>query len=257
MIGFLLVLYPERWRRRYGEEFQAVLESRPLGPFDVADVLLGALDARLTPFRLAGMAETGGHLMLLRLGGYGAIVGGPLWFAGLAIASGSGGMGTTAGGGLMLLGTFGLILALIGLSAFQAHRAPRLAWAALLIPGAGAILSMVGIVGLATNPDGGPTALAGLSGWDAWIVGLLATFVGSILFGVVTYRTGVLSARAGAALAWSSTAVIALSAFSSGFVDGQPNPLLIAAVMAAFAGSWVALGVSALRRGPIRAVSPA
>ncbi len=48
MIGLLLAFYPAQWRQRYGEEFRAVLESRPLGPFDFADVLIGALDARLT-----------------------------------------------------------------------------------------------------------------------------------------------------------------------------------------------------------------
>ena len=47
MIGLLLRCYPARWRARYGEEFAELLAERPLGPFDVADVLLGALDARL------------------------------------------------------------------------------------------------------------------------------------------------------------------------------------------------------------------
>ena len=56
MIGLLLAVYPASWRRRYGEEFRAVLESRPLGPFDVADVLLGALDAA-TPVRQVSMED--------------------------------------------------------------------------------------------------------------------------------------------------------------------------------------------------------
>lgn len=43
----LLRCYPRRWRARYGEEFAALLEERSLGPFDVIDVLLGALDAHL------------------------------------------------------------------------------------------------------------------------------------------------------------------------------------------------------------------
>ena len=41
----LVRLYPASWRARYGEEFEALLEERPLGPFDVADVLLSAVDA--------------------------------------------------------------------------------------------------------------------------------------------------------------------------------------------------------------------
>ena len=47
MRSFLIRCYPARWRARYGDEFEAILEERPLGPFDVADILLGALDARL------------------------------------------------------------------------------------------------------------------------------------------------------------------------------------------------------------------
>jgi len=43
--SLLVRLYPARWRARYGDEFELVLGDRPLGPFDVADVLLGALDA--------------------------------------------------------------------------------------------------------------------------------------------------------------------------------------------------------------------
>jgi hypothetical protein len=42
-------LYPAWWRRRYGEEFLAVLEWQPLTPRIALDVLRGALDARLHP----------------------------------------------------------------------------------------------------------------------------------------------------------------------------------------------------------------
>ena len=144
MIGLLLALYPARWRQRYGEEFRVVLESRPLGPFDFADVLIGALDARLTRFRFAGAAGIdGGPLMMLRLGGFGAIAGGTLWFLGLAVASQPGG-DDTAWLALVALGTVGLLLALIGLSAFQAHSDPILTWAAFAIPGLGTLLSVIG-----------------------------------------------------------------------------------------------------------------
>ena len=69
MIALLLRLYPARWRARYGDEFAAVLEERPLGPFDVADVLLGALDAHL---HLRGLGAASQHAkgfaMSLRIG---------------------------------------------------------------------------------------------------------------------------------------------------------------------------------------------
>lgn len=44
----LVHLYPARWRRRYGDEFRAVLDDEPLGPRLVMDVLVGAISAHIT-----------------------------------------------------------------------------------------------------------------------------------------------------------------------------------------------------------------
>jgi hypothetical protein len=38
-------LYPRAWRRRYGDEFAALLEEQPWSVRTVGNVLLGALDA--------------------------------------------------------------------------------------------------------------------------------------------------------------------------------------------------------------------
>jgi hypothetical protein len=46
---WLLRLYPETWRERYGDEFAALLEQCRLSPMTLFDVLLGALDARIKP----------------------------------------------------------------------------------------------------------------------------------------------------------------------------------------------------------------
>jgi hypothetical protein len=43
---------------------------------------------------------------------------------------------------------------------------------------------------------------------------------------------------------------------ASGVVDHTVASFLAASALASFAGSWIALGVSALRRGPIRAIAP-
>ena len=257
MIGLLLALYPAHWRRRYGEEFRAVLESRTLGPFDVADVLLGALDARLTRFRLVGaLGPEGGHLMVLRIGGFAAIGGGILWFSGIAGMSAG-----TAPEGLWIaiatLGNLGILVALAGLSAFQAHRHPRLAWAAFAIPGVGTMLSVVGIAGMASGHGDSPL-LASITPWWFWFMGLITTLVGSVLFAAATLRAAVLSSRAAIALAISSMAAIYVGT-SGSQTDAGSQLLLYAnvATFASFAVSWVVLGVTALRRGPIRAVAPA
>jgi len=45
--GWLINLYPRSWRERYGDEFEILLEECLRSPFDVLDVMLGALDAHL------------------------------------------------------------------------------------------------------------------------------------------------------------------------------------------------------------------
>jgi hypothetical protein len=256
VIGLLLSLYPARWRRRYGEEFRAVLESRPLGPFDVADVLLGALDARLTPFRLPGTAS-GGHLVLLRIGGLGAVFGAAAWFIGLAAASATGSNeGARLWVGVMVAGSLGLLVALIGLSAFQGHRQPRLAWVAFGIPAIATTASAVGATGMLLLPEDG--ALFGTwSPWGIWMIGLLGTVIGSILFAVATYQAAVLSRRAASALGGTSAAAAFLMVFVAMGPDASRAWLLTAITFGTFAASWMWLGVSALRRGPIREIVPA
>jgi uncharacterized membrane protein len=258
VIGLLLCLYPARWRTRYGEEFRAVLESRPLGPFDFADVLIGALDARLTRFRFAGVAGIdGGPLMMLRLGGFGAIAGGTLWFVGLALAS-QPGADDAVWLALVALGTVGLLLAFIGLSAFQAHTDPILAWAAFAIPGLGTLVSVIGLIVMTLGPGDDPLVLGSFSAWSVWVLGLAGTLIGSIIFAVATIRAAVFSRRAAIALAVSSAIVVFLMFGLSGTNTQEPlMQLVLAIVLGSFAASWMALGVMALRRGPIRAIAPA
>jgi len=44
-VRWLVRLYPPAWRRRYEDEFLAVLESRGAGPSVSLDITLGAFDA--------------------------------------------------------------------------------------------------------------------------------------------------------------------------------------------------------------------
>lgn len=255
MIGLLLALYPAHWRRRYGEEFRAVLESRPLGPFDVADVLLGALDARSRALRVAGSPETsGGRITMLRIGGFAALIGGPMWVLAFVAASAAGGKEPVW---LVLLatGNLAMLVALVGLSAFQARQNVRLAWVAFLIPAIGMLLSVLGIYGTLTLDEEAPLAL-GWNSWSIWMIGTLSVVIGSALFAVATIRAEVLSRRAAISLAGS--AVLFLVAGLLGMDGGRDAGVLIAAASIGwFGGSWAWLGASALRRGPIRAVVPA
>jgi hypothetical protein len=232
MRSLLVRLYPARWRARYGDEFEALLDERPLGPFDVADIVLGALDARL---RLRGAGsdtrQGRGFPMSLRVGGIAAILGGALWAFGLYLGSGLEGADIPLNPMLLMVaGSIALLVALVGLSAFQARTHPRLAWAAFALPAVGTVASVVGLVG--TNMVGEPF-------WAVWFLGTLTFFVGSALFGIATYMTAALSRGAAILLGVGSvvTPVAALASF--GF--------LAVGALTGFALGWCALGVQAIR----------
>jgi len=45
----LVALFPRSWRRRYGEEFERLLEETELSPGDLLDLVRGAWDAHIRP----------------------------------------------------------------------------------------------------------------------------------------------------------------------------------------------------------------
>jgi hypothetical protein len=67
---WLLSLYPRAWRRRYADEFAAVLEQSPTSLRLILDSILGAIDAHLwlqasaAGPELAAKAAGGGKAML-------------------------------------------------------------------------------------------------------------------------------------------------------------------------------------------------
>jgi hypothetical protein len=252
MNALLLRLYPAPWRARYGDEFAAVLEERPLGPFDVADVLLGAIDAHL---HLRGLGAASQHAkgfaMSLRIGGYAAIAGGILWLlVGAGNAINNGGESFSPWLGLSIVGATVLTLvALIGLSAFQARSHPVLTWAAFAIPAFGAVISLLGFTAIVVAGDSDADLVGGISPWGLASLGMLAMVLGSVLFAIATWRSRSLSRPASALLAVGAVLLI----FSLAGVGGRAGfslsvaviPLIAAIV--AFPAGWILLGTSALR----------
>lgn len=242
MSSLLVRLYPARWRARYGDEFEAILEERPLGPFDALDIVLGALDARL---RLPGAnaATIGMSLsMSLRIGGIAAIFGGAVTAIGIVFGIGVVDVDPSVPGILFITGSASLIVALAGLSAYQARVHPVMSWAAVVATLVGTFLVLAAIV---------RTELTGewLSG--AFGAGAICVFAGSTLFAVATYRTAALSRGAAVLLGVASVAT-----GIAGFGLLPPVLLILSAV--GFTLGWFTLGILAVRIDrPAEAVRPA
>jgi hypothetical protein len=247
--SLLIRLYPAAWRARYGDEFEAVLDEQPLGPFDVADILLAALDAHVNlRGRDAATSPPRSFTMSLRLGGAAAILGPLLVLAGFVAMSIDGSDDIFPGGALFIAGMAALLLALIGLSAFQARQHPRLIWAAFAIPALGAVVSCLGLGAIAVLGD--RPFVAGVSPWDTWVLGLFATVLGSALFAVATFRTRALSRTAAALLAAGSVILVAVFVVGAGLapeVTDRVAPALMLVGMLAFSAGWIALGWTAIR----------
>ena len=251
MSGLLLRLYPARWRARYGDEFELVLADRPLGPFDVADVLLGALDAHLHLRGLGAASAHGkGFAMTLRIGGYAAILGGLLWF--IALAGNAINNGAESGAfwvSLVLLAAIvTTLVALVGLSAFQARRHPLLIWTSFAVPALGAVVSLLGAVAIAVGGDSDREIVLGLSSWAISWFGAIGLLLGSGLFGIATWRAHSLSRGAAALLAIGALIVVpGLFGLSGGLVPQEVVGIAIIATVIVFPAGWTALGISALQ----------
>jgi len=232
MRSFLIRCYPARWRARYGDEFEALLEERPLGPFDVADILLGALDAQL---RLRGrgavIAHGRGLSMSLRISGIAAIIGAALLAGAGVLSYDLVEVDAVVQPVLFFAGLGTLLVALTGLSAFQARVAPRLIWGAFALTAIGTIASVVAMVAFVGNP------LMADQYWGLWFLGVATALSGSALFAIATYRTAALSRGAAVLLGVGSVLP---------FVSGNVQPILLAAVISFLLG-WFTLGVQAIR----------
>ena len=245
MTRLLLRLYPPTWRSRYADEFEALLEERPLGPFDVLDVLIGAVDAHLHLRGLTAATQGRGLIMSLRVGGYAAVIGGLLWLVGFLIAQFDGTDAHGLGQWLVLAGTAGLLVALAGLSAVQSRRFPRLVWAAFAVPAFGTLATIAGLVGLAVAGDG--PFIAGIQGWTFWIFGLLALIGGSGLFALVSWRTGALSHVGLALLGVAAAGLVAVFANAVGLLTWEPIvSIALLGLVLSFCGGWIVLGIGAV-----------
>jgi len=232
MRTLLIRCYPAAWRERYGDEFASILEERPLGPFDVVDILLGALDARLRlRDRRPAVTQRKGFNMSLRVGGIAAILGATALSVAWVLGSGLVVAGAeTFAGWLLVVGLTLLLVGVAGLSAFQARIDPALSWAAFGLFGVGLVVAAVGLVGAWLGRDGF---------WDFGALGVVIALVGTLFFAILTYQTSALSRRAALLLAAGAVLPFASMLFQ--------QPLFIVAALICFLLGWFLLGVQAIR----------
>ena len=251
MRSFLIRCYPARWRARYGDEFEAILEERPLGPFDVADILLGALDAQL---RLRGHGVDTQHArrftMSLRIGGIAAIVGASLIVIVIALTGGRTEGSDNAVTIALLLSLAALLVGLTGMSAFQARSNPWLVWTAFAVTAVGTVAIFIAGLGDLTG--------AGPRDWrDGPLpIGAVPAALGSAAFGIATYRGSVLS-RKGALSLVIGPAVGLVGAIAVSQNLWELGMLLVVVGIVSFLAGWFTLGVAAIRLDRTSAFKPA
>ena len=182
--------------------------------------------------------------MSLRIGGIAALIGAPVWVGGFVVASGVvGDVDARTAAAMIVPGSLALLVALVGLSAFQARVQPVLSWMAFALPAVGTIGLTVGALGV---------ALGRAEFTDAFYFGLMTFFVGSLLFAIATYLAAVLSRPAAVLLGAAP-----LLAIAGGSGEGLSEVVTVAA-LACFTLGWCALGVQAIRQDqPANAPRPA
>jgi len=240
---FLLRLYPAAWRTRYGDEFDALLAERHLGPFDVADVLLGAVDAHVHRRGDPASEHGKGLTMSRHLGGTAAVIAGCLMLVGLAM----GPLPNSPSAAVMFVGLAMLLPALAGLSSFQSRRHPIITWAAFGIPAVGIVTScLAGIAG--ALPWDHPLYNSEIVG-SMLTLGVVTTLAGSALFAAVTYRTRTLPRPAIGSLGLGSgLPLVGIALFVVPLPELWSVGRLFYEVGAiAFPIGWIAVGWSAIR----------
>jgi MFS family permease len=263
---FLLRLYPESWRDRYGDEFASILDDRSLTPAAVADVVMGAIDAHLR--RRGREVALLGRVGRRRAVGAAAVLGGLAWTAGLFLAmfdpSGAPWAMRTAffhanpivpllGSPIAIVGTVLLLVALVGLAASRRGDHVLLSWVVALLPIVGAVVSLFGLLALpglqrqtySVDSDAG----------EVWVSGMLLMVGGTGLF--------CLANLVRSSPHWPASVLLFGSGLMLSMVLGASLPLTSGLMKAswylgafyigllAHAIGWVAIGVVEWRRPPI------
>ena len=225
----LVRLYPAPWRRRYGEEYLAVLEERPLTAAQILDVVWGAIDAHVFP-----QAPEGRFWMFTRLAGIAGLG------AGLALLIGFlGSVIPNVNEYTVPVFAILAVVALLGVHLRQVAVRPVLAWFGFVAALFGLGLALASIVmGIAGE-------LPPLRGEFAYLGGV-AMFIGSAALGAVMLAIGVFPMPVG--LAFSIGSPLAMIGLLIGAGAAAPDALSLVSEggIVLYALGWIGTGLSLL-----------
>jgi hypothetical protein len=178
--------------------------------------------------------------MSLRIGGIAAMVGASLIVIVIALTGGRTEGSDNAVTIALLVALAALLVALTGMSAFQARSNPWLVWTAFGLTAVGTLAIFIA----------GVSDLAGVGPAD-WRdgplpIGVVTAALGSAAFGIATYRGSVLS-RKGALSLVIGPAVGFIGAIAVGQDLWQLGMLLVGVGIVSFLAGWFTLGVAAIR----------
>jgi hypothetical protein len=228
----LVGLYPAAWRRRYGEEFLALLEEHPPRSLHVIDIVWGAIDAHLF-----AQAPEGRFRMFTRIAGVAGLG------AGLAILAGF----TPFIPNITEFTVpvfYGLAtVAIFGIHLRQVTVRPALAWLGFAL----GLLGLVSGIAFVVLTRAGVIPTSG--GEVGWLAGI-ALWIGSSALGAVMLAIRVFPTVSGLAFAIGSPiAMMGLVANAATLSGGALDILGQVGILIAAMG-WLVVGWSMLAAQP-------
>jgi hypothetical protein len=229
----LVGLYPGPWRRRYADEFLALLEDRPPGALQVMDIVLGAVDAHLFP-----QAPEGRFRMFTRLSGVAALGAGLILTVGIFWTVGAE-VNAYRVNAFYVLGLVGLV----GVLLRQVSVRPGLAWFGFA----------AGLIGFASGITTFALSAAGVlppSGGEFGYLSGVALWTGSTALGATMLAVGIFPLSA--CLAITVGAPLAMIGLLAGNVETTADILRIVTRggIVLYGVGWVGVGLGLLIAQP-------
>jgi len=222
----LVRLYPAAWRARYGAEFETLLAERPPTARDLVDIVIGAVDARISP--QVGEVALPTTPWTSRASGGSAILGGLLWsvvVAGAALDRSQG--DDTLPMTLPLLIALGLMLLSLPGRYMRRYARPI-------------------ILGVAAASISFAILYAEILPWGAWLLipfGLIGGAVGPGAFALAAARAGIGSGTRWRLLAvLTPTSVIGIFLALSGLATDSMAGLALVASLLPIGLAWIYTG---------------